>query len=210
MSSLPFEDESPFGSVRPANLPPPTKSPGHSIGRHHRSGFLQMAGSSPDNHAVEAEEKAGPNKPVDGLRRVIQELVDEGWTWVTKVETKDISGDGQVVKRDWGGFADVLAMRLGPSGTEVLAFQECTRSVVGSHIQKVSKASNRIKFLCSNSLAKGQYGEASILDNLRSFFASGGRFVIGAWDKDERGRWVLLRTEVTEQTILAAQARQRK
>ncbi len=196
--------------AKPANLPKAQPSAGHAWGKKKLLNQNAWTGLDAERHGVEKPAKEGPNKPDDGLRRIMEHYAKEGWTLSAKVETKDISGDGMVVKRDWLGFADLQFLRAREGGgTEVMAVQETTLASVGAHVQKVSNPKNRIKFLCTNSLPKGNYGEASILDNLRDFLAVGGIFVIWGWHKPER-TWEGKILVVDEAQILKAQSRQRK
>lgn len=210
-------------SDRPANLPPVERC-GSAVTRRNKAAFDAMTGRNPEIDAERAAELAGARdaktlqKPSDNTAKLIRHFMDDGYTWVWKCETQQVTGYGdymRVIKRDMGGFADYMAMRLNLEWhPEIIAIQECAKGQVNAHVQKCSKASETIDFPCSNSVTidkkRPKNGTSSIMENVLSFLRSGGIYYICWWEKDDSNHWQLVKREFTEETMQRAIARQHK
>ena len=145
----------------------------------------------------EKEEKIKAPKLVKDsyqYKRSIKDITAMYPGWYTKSEHYASIYGGGMVKRDFGGFADLC----GVSHSRFIAVQITTVDQVGPHIRKyVSDAKS------------GGLGDMTIEQNLRAFLQNGGTFVILGYHKPG-SRWECKSLVVTEATLDAAIARKRK
>jgi len=147
-----------------------------------------------DCYLTEPKQKVKMVKDSNQFKRSMKDinLIFPGWYWKTEHYTT-LHG-GMQIKRDYGGFADIV----GVSSGKHIAVQITTLDQVGPHIRKyVSDAKS------------GGFGDTTIEVNLRSYLQNGGTFVILGYYK-EGARWAHKVTYVTEETLDAAVSRKRR
>jgi len=161
-----------------------------------RGGAIDDASELLRDYLKEEKVKKGPKLVKDAAqyRRSIKDINAMYPGWYTKSEHYAPIYGGGMVKRDFGGFADLC----GVSNSKFVAVQVTTVDQVGPHIRKyVSDAKS------------GGLGDITIEQNLRAFLQNGGVFVILGYHKPA-SRWECKPLVVTEATLDAAIARKRK